>query len=305
MDSSLWQFIVDDSNYGKRLDKVLSENLTDISRAYIAKLIKEGYVLCNDKNTKASYQVKKSDKIRVIFPKPQVTYLEPIAIPLEFLYEDQDIAVVNKPPFVSVHHGSGIKTPTLVNGLLYHCKNLSGIGGVLRPGIVHRLDKETSGVLVVAKNDIAHQNLTEQFAKRKVEKTYLALVHGVPKRMQGVIEHSIGRDKKNRTKISNNTNSPKSATTQWTVKKIFKEYSLLEAVPLTGRTHQIRVHFSLLGYPIVGDKIYTKKRKNISLRHFLHAESLSFLHPTTMKRVKFFANLPKDLDDVLKGLKSL
>ena len=314
MDNSSWQFIIGVADSGKRLDKVLTENLTSKSRASIVKLIKSGNVLCNNSSTKASYQVRDSDLIKISFPKPKMDFSDPINMPLDFLYEDSDIAVVNKPPFVSVHHGSGINSPALVNGLLYHCKNLSGIGGVLRPGIVHRLDKETSGVLVVAKNDIAHQNLSRQFAERTIKKTYLALIYGKPKESKGIIEFSIGRDKKHRTKISNNTNSPKTAVTEWKVKEFFKEYTLVEARPMTGRTHQIRVHFNLLGHPIVGDKVYFKKHllgqnnrkeKKLFERHFLHAESLSFSHPTKNKIKKFSAKLPRDLDEILRELRKL
>ena len=310
MDNYSWQLIADINAQGKRLDKVLSDNLKDKSRAYIVKLIKQGYVLCNDKERKASYLLRKNDFIKVHFPKPKIYDLQPIDIPIEFLFEDSDIAIINKPPFISVHHGSGINSPTLVNALMHHCDNLSGIGGIMRPGIVHRLDKETSGIIVVAKNDIAHKNLSDQFSKRQIKKTYLALVHGIPKDKEGLIKIGIGRDKKNKTKISNNSNSPKSAITGWRLKKAFDKFSLIEANPLTGRTHQIRVHLSLIGHPILGDKIYMKGLnsnienglKKIVKRHFLHAESLSFHHPRNNKVIKLSAKLPKELNSIIEYL---
>ncbi len=310
MDSSSWQFIVGVRAVSTRLDRFLSDNLTDKSRSYIAKLIKGGHVLCNNKKTKASYLLREKDLIIVSLPKLQAYDLEPVDIPIEFIFEDDDIAVINKPAPLSVHVGSGITDPTLVNALLYYCKNLSGIGGVMRPGIVHRLDKETSGIMVVAKNDLAHRNLSDQFSNREIKKSYLALVHGVPKDEKGLIDIEIGRDKNNKTKISQNSNSPKSAITEWELRKAFGKFSLIEAKPLTGRTHQIRVHLSLLGHPILGDKVYMKgfnsnidnRLKKIVKRHFLHAESLSFRHPTNKGEIQLSAKLPRDLDTIMEYL---
>ena len=312
MDNSSWQFIVGVRAVSTRLDRFLSDNLTDKSRSYIAKLIKGGYVLCNNKKTKASYLLREKDLIIVSPPKLQAYDLEPVDIPIEFIFEDDDIAVINKPAPLSVHVGSGITGPTLVNTLLYHCKNLSGIGGIMRPGIVHRLDKETSGIMVVAKNDLAHRDLSDQFSNREIKKSYLALVHGVPKEEKGLIDIEIGRDKNNKTKISQNSNSPKSAITEWELRKALGKFSLIEAKPLTGRTHQIRVHLSLLGHPILGDKVYMKgfnsnidnRLKKIVKRHFLHAESLSFRHPTNKSEIQLSAKLPRDLDTIMEYLET-
>ena len=310
MDNPSWQFIVGVRAVSTRLDRFLSDNLTDKSRSYIAKLIKGGYILCNNKKTKASYLLREKDLITVSPPKLQVYDLEPVDIPIEFIFEDDDIAVINKPAPLSVHVGSGITNPTLVNALLYYCKNLSGIGGIMRPGIVHRLDKETSGIMVVAKNDLAHRNLSNQFSNREIKKSYLALVHGIPRDEKGLIDIEIGRDKNNKTKISQNSNSPKSAITEWELKEAFGKFSLIEARPLTGRTHQIRVHLSLLGHPILGDKVYMKgfnsnidnRLKKIVKRHFLHAESLSFRHPTNKNEIQLSAKLPRDLDTIMEYL---
>jgi len=308
MNNKIWESKVSGVDVEKRLDKFLAEIFPDKSRSYISKLIKDEFVLCNDKASKASYKLKLMDLISVTFPKLKDSSLEPYNIPINFFYEDDYLAVIDKPPNLAVHTGAGINTPTLVNALLFHCKNLSGIGGILRPGIVHRLDKETSGVMIVAKNDYAHTRLSDQFKNRTVKKSYLALVYGRPDDDKGEINYEIGRDKNNRIKISNNSRSPRNAHTKWQLKKAFEKFSLIEAFPLTGRTHQIRVHLDLIGHPVVGDKLYGKgftgnlsvELKTMSTRHLLHAQSLEFVHPKTNNIIKIESQLPLDFENFLE-----
>jgi len=304
MDNKIWQSKIIISQIEKRLDKFLVENFPEKSRSYITKLIKDEFVLCNGSSTKASYKLKLDDSISVAFPKLKDSSLEPFDIPLVFFYEDDYMAVIEKPPMIPVHTGAGINTPTLVNGLLFHCKNLSGIGGVLRPGIVHRLDKETSGVMIVAKNDYAHNRLSNQFKERKVKKSYFAIVYGVPDKDEGIINFEIGRDKNNRVKISNNSRSLRKAETRWRISRRFNNYSLIEAFPLTGRTHQIRVHLDLIGHPVVGDKVYGKgfagsldlELKKVTNRHLLHAGSIEFAHPASGEIMKITSEIPDDFN---------
>jgi 23S rRNA pseudouridine1911/1915/1917 synthase len=310
MDNKIWQSKIIISQIEKRLDKFLVENFPEKSRSYITKLIKDEFVLCNGSNTKASYKLKLDDSISVAFPKLKDSSLEPFDIPLVFFYEDDYMAVIEKPPMIPVHTGAGINTPTLVNGLLFHCKNLSGIGGVLRPGIVHRLDKETSGVMIVAKNDYAHNRLSNQFKERKVKKSYFAIVYGVPDKDEGIIDFEIGRDKNNRVKISNNSRSLRKAETRWRISRRFNNYSLIEAFPLTGRTHQIRVHLDLIGHPVVGDKVYGKgfagsldlELKKVTNRHLLHAGSIEFAHPASGEIMKITSEIPDDFNKFIDVL---
>lgn len=310
MDNKIWQSEVEINDVEQRLDKFLVDNFPDKSRSYIAKLIKDEFALCNGLTTKASYKLKLNDVVSISFPKVKNSSLEPINLPLNFFLEDDYLVVIDKPPMIPVHTGAGINTPTLVNALLFHCKNLSGIGGILRPGIVHRLDKETSGVMIVAKNDYAHTRLSNQFKERIVKKTYLAIVYGTPKTQQGTISYEIGRDKNNRVKISNNTRSPRSAETRWKIKNVFGDFSLIEAFPLTGRTHQIRVHLDLIGHPVVGDKLYGKgfggnldpELKKIASRHLLHAKSIEFIHPKNGDKVIIDSNIPDDFNRFIEAL---
>jgi len=310
MDNKIWQSKIIISQIEKRLDKFLVENFPEKSRSYITKLIKDEFVLCNGSSTKASYKLKLDDSISVAFPRLKDSSLEPFDIPLVFFYEDDYMAVIEKPPMIPVHTGAGINTPTLVNGLLFHCKNLSGIGGVLRPGIVHRLDKETSGVMIVAKNDYAHNRLSNQFKERKVKKSYFAIVYGVPDKDEGIINFEIGRDKNNRVKISNNSRSLRKAETRWRISRRFNNYSLIEAFPLTGRTHQIRVHLDLIGHPVVGDKVYGKgfagsldlELKKVTNRHLLHAGSIEFTHPASGEIMKITSEIPDDFNKFIDVL---
>ena len=307
---SNYKYIIEEIHSGLRVDILLSNKLA-LSRSSISKLAKDNNIFCNGKNIKPSYSLKSKDIIEIFIPSPKVSPLEPIDQPLNILYQDSDIAVINKPPNLVVHQGAGVKLPTLVNLLLFHCKDLSGISGELRPGIVHRLDKETSGVMVIAKNDKSHVNLSSQFKNRVVSKTYLAIVHGHIQQESGNINLKIGRDKKNRLKISNNSSSLREAETDWRVIERFKKFTLIEAYPKTGRTHQIRVHLDSIGCPILGDKIYgSRKRvnviKNLKIdRHMLHAKKLEFLHPVTNKNLSFTANPQDDFDSILSTIRSL
>jgi len=307
---SNYKYIIEEIHSGLRVDILLSNKLA-LSRSSISKLAKDNNIFCNGKNIKPSYSLKSNDIIEIFIPSPKVSPLEPIDQPLNILYQDSDIAVINKPPNLVVHQGAGVKLPTLVNLLLFHCKDLSGISGELRPGIVHRLDKETSGVMVIAKNDKSHVNLSSQFKNRVVSKTYLAIVHGHIQQESGNINLKIGRDKKNRLKISNNSSSLREAETDWRVIERFKKFTLIEAYPKTGRTHQIRVHLDSIGCPILGDKIYgSRKRvnviKNLKIdRHMLHAKKLEFLHPVTNKNLSFMANPQDDFDSILSTIRRL
>lgn len=294
----------------KRLDKVLTEHYTQKTRSYFQKLIKEGHVLLNDKPTKVSAPVQINDEIKVHFPAPKPLSLLANDIPLDIIYEDDDVLVINKAAGMVVHpgtHGSHSED-SMANALLFHCKGkLGGIGGALRPGIVHRLDKDTSGLLVVAKNDRAQQNLSAQFKSRMVEKTYYALVVGHITPQKGTIEAPLLRDRHDRKKMAVSADSKaKMAITKYKVLEYLKGYSFLEIGLLTGRTHQIRAHFSAIGFPLVGDSVYGRAKINHYFqqhfglkRQFLHAGKLGFVLPDTQKKMEFEAPLPDDLEKVL------
>lgn len=300
-----------------RLDKILVHQFPDKTRQYLQKMIKEGYVLVNGKKTKNSYQLEPQDKLKINFPLPRTIQLKEVSIPLDIVYEDSDILVINKPAGMVTHPGAnGVHLEdSLVNALLFHCKDsLGGIGGVLRPGIVHRLDKDTSGLLVVAKNDRAQQDLSAQFKARTVEKTYYALVvdHITPQK--GAIDAPLLRDRRDRKKMAVSADSKaKMAITKYKVLEYFGRgslvFSYLEINLVTGRTHQIRAHFSAIGFPLVGDAVYGRPKINHYFqqhfglkRQFLHAGRLGFILPNTQKKVEFTAPLPDDLANVLKDL---
>ncbi len=303
-----------------RLDRWLASQLPDHSRNVIQRWIKEGSVKVNHRPVRANQRLIPGDQIEVILPEaPRVTTVEAEAIPLEVLYEDQDIIVVNKPAGLVVHPAPGHADGTLVNAILHHVPDLTGIGGEVRPGIVHRLDKDTSGAMVVAKHEVALRNLQAQFKSRKVEKRYIALVEGKIEVEQGRIVAPIGRDARNRKRqaviFAGNTGALKArpATTEYKVLARFVvplhndlgrgTFTLVEAHPITGRTHQIRVHFTWLGHPIVGDPIYGLKRQRLqSPRLFLHAAHLAFSVPSTGQWMQFSAPLPVELETVLTYL---
>lgn len=277
---------------GQRIDKILVKALTDFSRTQIQMLIQDGHVLVNGKVIKASYKVEVNDEVMVHIPEPESTDILAEDIPLDIVYEDQDVIVVNKPTGMIVHPSAGIYKGTLVNALLYHCHDLSGINGVMRPGIVHRIDKETSGLLMVAKNDMAHASLSEQLQEHTVTRRYLALVHGLIPHEFGRIEAPIGRDPKDRQKMTCTDKNAKDAITNFKVLERFKDMTLVECRLETGRTHQIRVHMQYIGHPVYGDPQYGLKRDDTTYGQYLHAKILGFVHPRTGEEMYFESELP-------------
>lgn len=288
-----------------RIDKYLSKQLETLSRSYLQKLLKEGQVLVNGSPVKPNYKVIQEDEIRISVPKDQEPAIEPEDLPLEILYEDQDLLVVNKPKDMVVHPAAGHYSHTLVNALMFHCKDqLSGINGILRPGIVHRIDKDTTGALVVCKNDMAHQSLAAQLAVHSITRRYRAIVHGVLKEDQGTIEGSIGRHPTERKKMAVHVRNGKPAVTHYQVLKRLKGYTYVECRLETGRTHQIRVHMASIGHPLLGDELYGPKKcplKNLQ-GQTLHAMILGFQHPRTGEYMEFTAPLPLYFQELLRKL---
>ncbi len=287
------EFRVEKSESGARLDHFLAQKLPQFSRSRIQSLIKSGHALRNGRAEKSGVKIKIADVVTIDEPPAQPVRAEAENIPLDVLFEDADLLVVNKPAGLVVHPAAGNQSHTLVNALLHHCKELSGIGGEQRPGIVHRLDKETSGCLVIAKNDMAHANLSRQFAARAVTKIYLALVAGHLKNKRGVIENAIGRHPIHRKKMAV-TARGRAAKTEFRVVEELAHCSLVECVLHTGRTHQIRVHLKHLCHPVLGDKLYGAKLAVNFPRQMLHAWRLGFAHPRTQVRMNFRAPLPND-----------
>jgi 23S rRNA pseudouridine1911/1915/1917 synthase len=308
-------FIVEKTLPGKRLDTFLREKFLEVSRGTFQRLIEEGQVRVNDQITKPTHKPHAGEKIEIIWPTPKSAAAQPEKIPLNILFEDKSLLVLNKPAGLVVHPAAGHDSGTLVNALLHHCKNsLSGIGGVARPGIVHRLDKETSGCLVIAKNDETHLALSEQFSERKVKKIYHAILCGELAQTSGKIRAAIARHttQRKRMAVSENKNA-RAAHTNFRVLEKLNAATLVEAQIFTGRTHQIRVHFQNLGHPLVGDKLYGA-RQNVRLKELtnyaaprvmLHAHALSFIHPRTKKEMNFEAPLPKDFKEALKFLRQI
>jgi 23S rRNA pseudouridine1911/1915/1917 synthase len=282
-----------------RLDKYLTRLLPQFSRAYLQKLIGQGYVLINGQKTKANRRLNKVDRITVELPPlPGRPLAEPI--PLAIVYEDEDILVIDKPAGLTVHPAPGHPSHTLVNAILAHCPGLTMSNELMRPGIVHRLDKDTSGLIVIAKNDFAREYLAAQFKSRTVTKGYLVLVKGRLSPEQGVIEAPIGRDPHSKRRMAI-VEAGKEAATQYQVRKYLDTYTLVEVTPLTGRTHQIRIHLSAIGYPVVGDPIYGKKAAHLN-RQFIHAYRLGFHLPSTQQYQEFTSPLPMDLEQALEYL---
>lgn len=290
---------------GVRLDQFIVRS-SGLSRSAVQRLIQEERVRIGGRPLKASYRVRARNRVVVALPPPEHLGLEPEPIPLDLLYEDPDVLVVNKPPGLVVHPGAGRRRGTLVNALLHHCPGLSAIGQTERPGIVHRLDKETSGCLVVAKTEIAHRALTRQFETRQVKKTYLALVHGSVKTARGKITLPIGRHERERKRMAVRTRKGRETETIFHVLRAVPDCTLLAVVPTTGRTHQIRVHLAAIGHPVVGDKLYGGRRERTSrwraARQLLHAWKLDFAHPCTGARVESTAPLPPDFQEVLTSV---
>jgi len=282
-----------------RLDKYLTQVLPQFSRAYLQKLIVQGYILVNGQRTKANQRLNKADRITVELPPSPVHPLaEPI--PLTIVYEDEDVLVIDKPAGLTVHPAPGHPSHTLVNAILAHCPGLALSNELMRPGIVHRLDKDTSGLMVIAKNDFVREYLAAQFKSRTVTKGYLVLVKGRLSPQQGIIEASIGRDPHSRRRMAV-VEAGKEASTQYQVRKYVNNYTLVEVTPLTGRTHQIRVHLSAIGCPVIGDSIYGIKSAHLN-RQFIHAYRLGFRLPSTEQYREFTSPLPADLEQALEYL---
>jgi 23S rRNA pseudouridine1911/1915/1917 synthase len=296
---------------GERIDTFLARK-TGITRSQIQRLITTGNVLVNNKNIGQNYRLKEKDSISLSVPDKEVARLLPEPIPLEILYKDDYLVVVNKPANMVVYPAAGHNHGTLVNALSYHCKKLATLGGPLRPGIVHRLDKDTSGVMVIALNDEAYYNLIEQFKYRKINRRYIALIYGNLREDEGEISLRIGRSESDRKKMSTRIREGKEAVTNWKVIKRFSEATLVEVRLGTGRTHQIRVHFASIGHPVLGDRTYGKKvdieiktKKKISFpRQMLHAELLGFTHPVTGEYLEFLSPVPEDMAKKIKDLSS-
>ncbi|EDU37299.1 RNA pseudouridine synthase [Clostridium sporogenes] len=287
-----------------RLDLYLSKIFEDKSRSYLQGIIDEGNVLVNNKEKKRNYKLKVGDNIKVNIPEPKLLQIEPEDIKLDIIYEDKDVIVVNKPQEMVVHPAPGVYSGTLVNALLSHCKDLSGINGVARPGIVHRIDKDTSGILVVAKNDISHNNLAAQFKEHSISRVYMALVEGIIKDGQGTIEAPIGRHPVDRIKMAV-VKDGRYAVTHYKVIERFKNHTLVECKLETGRTHQIRVHMSHIMHPLVGDPVYGYKKQRFNLKgQMLHAKLLGFIHPTTGQYVEFESQLPEYFKKIIKILRN-
>lgn len=294
--------IVTKDDEGLRLDKFLSKEYSSLSRVYIQKLIEEDNVFVNNKKEKASYKVKENDEI--FLEEVEVSELDVIAqdIPLDIIYEDEDVIVINKKQGMIVHPAPGVYSDTLVNALLFHCKDLSSINGIKRPGIVHRIDKDTSGLIVVAKNDMAHESLSNQLKDKTMNREYIAIVHGIINENKGKINAPIGRDLKNRIKMAV-VKDGKNAVTHFDVIERYKKYTLIHCKLETGRTHQIRVHMAYIGYPLAGDPVYGPKVTLEGNGQYLHAAKLNFVHPRTGNKMTFEAPLPSYFVKMIDKLK--
>lgn len=297
------KFVVEIEQVGKRLDLFVISVIKDLSRMNAKRLIEDGNVQVNSKNSKVSYKVQNGDIIEIHIPEAKQLDLKAQEIPIEVVYEDSDIIVVNKPKGLVVHPANGNWDGTLVNAIMAICKDsLSGIGGEVRPGIVHRLDKDTSGLLIIAKNDKAHINMSNEIKNREVKKVYIALVRGIVAENEATINMPIGRSNKDRKKMAVVKNG-KEAITHFKVIKRFDKYTLLEVKIDTGRTHQIRVHLSEIGHPVVGDEIYSNGKNEFGVHgQLLHAKSLDFKHPITGKYMHLEAELPEEFKNILKKL---
>ena len=294
-------FLIENEGVGERLDIFLQHKFPSFSRSHIKNMIEKNCVFVNGKQVKSGYKLRENDKISVTIKAPEKISAEEEDVPFDIVYEDDDVVVVNKPQGLVVHPCTSTKSGTLVNGLLHRVKNLSGINGVLRPGIVHRLDKDTSGLLVVAKNDKAHIALQEQIKNKTCKRIYLAVLTGNLKEDSGEIVTKIARDKKDRKKMAV-ADVGREAITNYRVLERFKDACLVEFSLKTGRTHQIRVHAKYLNHPVVGDKVYGKEVKGLN-GQLLHAYKLSFIHPTTGKEVSFTAPLPDYFENYLQKLR--
>ncbi|MCI7444291.1 MAG: RluA family pseudouridine synthase [Clostridium sp.] len=295
--------IVDKESENNRIDKYLAEAFNGKSRSYIQGLIEKENIKVNGKSVKSNYKVKENDEILISMPEALELEVEAEDIPLDILYEDNDVIVINKPQGMVVHPAPGNYTKTLVNALLYHCKDLSTINGVIRPGIVHRIDKDTTGVLVVAKNDESHNFLSKQLQTHSMKREYIALVEGRLKEDKGTINKPIGRNKKDRLKMGI-VEDGKRAVTHYEVLERYKNTTLIKCVLETGRTHQIRVHMASIGHPLVGDEVYGFKKQRFKLKgQVLHAKTLGFIHPKTKEYMEFTTNLPEYYNNLIEKLR--
>lgn len=285
----------------ERLDKWIASALPDLSRSYIQKCIKENNVLVNQKPQRASYHLKVDDEIRFYIPEAVEPAIEAENIPLAILYEDEDVLIIDKPKGMVVHPAPGHYSGTLVNAVMFHCRDrLSGINGVMRPGIVHRIDQNTTGSLIVCKNDQSHRKIAEQLKDHTITRKYRAIVHGAIKQDTGIIDAPIGRDPKDRKKMAVNEINGKHAVTHYTVLQRFREYTYIECQLETGRTHQIRVHMSSIGHPLLGDEVYCRRKEDFRLEgQTLHAMTIGFVHPSTEQYLEITAPLPEYFERLL------
>ncbi|NOW92397.1 23S rRNA pseudouridine1911/1915/1917 synthase [Clostridium beijerinckii] len=297
-------FIVDEKDRGERIDKYLAEIFVDKSRSFIQGLIEKDGIKVNNKTPKSNYKLRALDEIEVTFSEPEVLKVEAEEIPINIIYEDKDVVVVDKSQGMVVHPAPGNYNGTLVNALLYHCKDLSSINGIIRPGIVHRIDKDTSGVLVVAKNDEAHNKLSDQLKDHSMKREYYALVEGRLKNDKGIIDKPLARNKRDRLKIGI-VEGGKRAVTHYEVLERFNGYTLIKCILETGRTHQIRVHMASIGFPLVGDPLYGFKKQRFKLKgQVLHAKTLGFVHPSKNEYMEFTTELPEYFQEIIEKLRN-
>ena len=298
-------FIIEKENNGTRIDRFLADAAPELSRSRIQKLIKDAHITVNEKPVKSNYRLLTDDVISLSIPELKEPDILPEALPLDILYEDRDVIVVNKPKGMVVHPAAGHYTGTLVNALMYHCKDqLSGINGVMRPGIVHRIDMNTTGVLVVCKNDFAHNSLAEQLKVHSITRVYYAIVFGNLREDEGTVHAPIGRHPTDRKKMSIHSKQGRDAITHYRVLERFGAYTFIECRLETGRTHQIRVHMASIGHPLLGDEVYGPARQPFSLEgQTLHAGVLGFIHPRTGEYVEFSAPLPAYFEELLEKLR--
>ena len=294
-------YTIDEKNQGGRLDKFVSTTM-ELSRKRVKDLLDQNQIQVNGKVEKASYSLQIQDQVSITLPPLQEVTIEPEEMDLDILYEDSDLLVINKPKGLVVHPAPGHTSNTLVNGLLYHCKDLSGINGEMRPGIVHRIDKDTSGLLIVCKNDKAHQAISQQLSDKTCHRDYLAIVHHPFSHSHGTINAPIGRDEKDRQKMAVTAKNSKDAVTHFTVLKNFKDFAYIRCSLETGRTHQIRVHMQYIGHPIAGDPKYSYKKTLDPNGQLLHACHIEFIHPTTKEKMTFDAPLDPIFKEILGRL---
>ena len=300
------EFVVAPEDAGVRIDRYLSDQCQDISRSYLQKLLKEQSVLVEEKPVKSNYKVNTGDRISLTLPEIREPEIVPEDIPLDIIYEDKDIILINKPKGMVVHPAAGHYSGTLVNGLMSHCRSeLSGINGVMRPGIVHRIDMDTTGVLIVCKNDMAHNSISQQLKEHSITRRYAAIVHGVLKDDEGTINAPIGRHPIDRKKMSINEKNGRDAITHYRVLERFRQYTYIECQLETGRTHQIRVHMASTGHPLLGDSVYGPAKCPFRLNgQTLHAGVLGIIHPRTGEYMEFSAPLPDYFEELLRKLRT-